>query len=139
MIAVITGGRDLYPNFAYIDESLSVLKVDGRFPPDLVIRLGACPTGVDLMVELFCIARGIKYQRYPAKWDLYGKSAGPIRNRDMIIGADICCSFPGGKGTADCRRAAKDAGVRVSIAQSEGILHANKIALYRRTVDAEQG
>lgn len=130
MIAVITGGRDIYPSFAYIDESLSVLKVDGKYPPTLLIRNGRCPTGVDLMLLLFCIARGIQYKLYPAKWHLHGDAAGPIRNKEMLLGADICCVFPGGAGTMNCRKTAKVLGVPVSMAQSPPILAANrKLAL----------
>jgi UDP-N-acetylmuramoylalanine-D-glutamate ligase len=51
---------------------------------------------------------------YPAKWDLHGKSAGPIRNQQMLdTGVDLVIAFPGGKGTAHMVSIAKKAGVKV--------------------------
>lgn len=126
MIAVITGGRDVYPSFAYIEEALGVLKRDGVFPTDLVVRDGNCPTGVDQMVLLFCIARGINYKLYPAKWHLHGDAAGSIRNKEMLLGADICCVFPGGAGTRNCRSTAKTLKVPVNLPQTPAILAANR-------------
>jgi hypothetical protein len=126
MIAVITGGRDVYPNMSYVEETLSVLKQDGVFPEDLLIRNGNCPTGVDLMVMLFCIANRIQYTLHPAMWHIHGNSAGPMRNRDMMPGADICIVFPGGAGTRNCRSAAKSCGVPVHLSTTPGVLAANR-------------
>jgi hypothetical protein len=41
-------------------------------------------------------------------WDRQGKAAGPIRNRQMLAQADVLIAFPGGKGTDDCIRAARE-------------------------------
>jgi len=41
--------------------------------------------GADKLSEFICRSLGITdIQRYDANWDLYGKAAGPIRNREMI-------------------------------------------------------
>ena len=44
-------------------------------------------------------------ERHPANWDRHGRSAGMIRNREMIaLGANICLAFPGPNsiGTIGC-------------------------------------
>lgn len=56
---------------------------------------------------------------FPADWDKFGNVAGPIRNKVMLEWAlatrmrVIVAAFPGGNGTADMCRIAKEAGVRV--------------------------
>lgn len=41
--------------------------------------------GVDELGEKWAFMRGIPIQRFRAKWDLYGKSAGAIRNNEMAF------------------------------------------------------
>ncbi len=49
-----------------------------------------------------------------AKWETYGKAAGPIRNREMLLNLPaLVVAFPGGKGTADMVRQAERAGIPV--------------------------
>lgn len=40
--------------------------------------------GVDALVLRWCKENGITYTRFKAEWNLYGKSAGPERNGEMI-------------------------------------------------------
>lgn len=82
----------------------------------LVLRHGAC-SGVDADAaewgEVMTRHRTITVEPHPARWEKHGKAAGPIRNRQMMEGADLCILFPGGRGTADCAKAAWAAGVEV--------------------------
>ena len=57
----------------------------------------------------------MKLKVYPADWELHGKSAGPIRNQQMLIEGkpDLVLAFPGGKGTAHMVSIAKKKGVKV--------------------------
>jgi hypothetical protein len=80
----------------------------------LVIIHGDCPEGLDTIVERWAVRRGYVPEQYPAKWDVYGKAAGPIRNQDMVNdGADMCLGFPlpDSRGTVDCMRRARLAGI----------------------------
>ena len=55
---------------------------------------------------------------HPADWDKYGKSAGPIRNQEMVnLGADLCLAFPLGesRGTRHCMSRAIDAGIPIVV------------------------
>lgn len=44
--------------------------------------------GVDTVGEWWATAREIPVRPFPANWDLYGLSAGPIRNEEMAKEAD---------------------------------------------------
>lgn len=53
---------------------------------------------------------------HAADWDAHGKAAGPIRNKMMVdLGADICVAFvsPSSKGTLNCMKLAKEAGIEI--------------------------
>jgi hypothetical protein len=58
---------------------------------------------------------GVKCVSVYAAWHDYGKAAGPIRNKRMLtdFAPDIVVAFPGGKGTADMVRQAKEREVEV--------------------------
>jgi hypothetical protein len=43
-----------------------------------------CARGADRMAEDWARLRDIPIQHFPANWDLYGKSAGPRRNQEML-------------------------------------------------------
>lgn len=43
--------------------------------------------GADTLAEQYARERGIKFTSFPAKWDVYGRSAGFIRNGEM---AEYC-------------------------------------------------
>ncbi len=80
-------------------------------------------TGADALAWQWAIERGIpedRRKRYEADWEEAGrlgnrKAAGPTRNRKMIcLGKpNVLVAFPGARGTADCVRQAKKAGVYV--------------------------
>jgi len=80
----------------------------------LEIVHGDCPEGLDAIVDRWALRRDYEPERHPAEWGVYGKLAGPIRNQEMVdLGADMCLGFPlsDSKGTVDCMRRAKLAGI----------------------------
>jgi len=84
-----------------------------EFPLDFIICGGA--TGADAMALQYAIEKNIEHHVFMANWVKHGRSAGPIRNQQMITEGkpDIVIAFPGGKGTADMVRRAKLCGVKV--------------------------
>lgn len=88
---------------------------DGE-PLPIILMHGACPTGVDRVVDKWAERNMIPTRRYPADWDKHGKAAGPIRNQMMVDKApNYMVAFPGGNGTRDCARRADEAGIQVFI------------------------
>lgn len=72
--------------------------------PDCVIEGGAW--GYDRCGRIWAKTHGIPYETYEADWDTHGKSAGMIRNQQMIDEGKptLAIGFPGGRGTADMKR-----------------------------------
>jgi len=77
--------------------------------PTLIIHGNA--NGADKIIgEYLCSTYCIPTVAVPADWKLNGKTAGPIRNRKMLIDwePDMVIAFPGGKGTTNMIEQAKD-------------------------------
>lgn len=53
--------------------------------------------GVDRLGEKWASEHGIKIERYPANWNLFGKSAGYKRNQQMAEAADALIAVWDGK------------------------------------------
>lgn len=74
--------------------------------------------GADRIAGALADRLGWPVDAHPADWDRYGRAAGTMRNRRMVeLGADVCLAFPlpGSRGTWDCVRRARAAGIGVVI------------------------
>lgn len=76
-----------------------------QLKPEVVIE-GECK-GADLLAKECAIELGIIVESYPANWQEYGKAAGMVRNKEMIIKGkpDLVVAFhnniDNSKGTKD--------------------------------------
>lgn len=94
---------------------------DNWLPSDLIIIEGGAK-GVDETAQDWAITNFVKdCLTFKADWDKYGKSAGYIRNKQMLDEGkpDLVVAFPGGKGTKMMIDLAKKAGVEVIIYEQE--------------------
>lgn len=84
-------------------------------PISVVIHGGA--KGADLLADKWAIVNNVPRMQFVPNWEDYGRAAGPIRNGEMLAKAkpNLVIAFPGGRGTADMVRQAKDANVEVVI------------------------
>lgn len=110
---LVTGGRDHTPSAAereWFLEQLRQLK-----PTEL--RHGDA-AGVDrACAELAAtVLPASSIRAYPADWRGHGLAAGPIRNGQMLEGADLPLVFPGGRGTVNALVHARKRKVRVAFA-----------------------
>lgn len=64
--------------------STPMLKLFKAFPSDTIIVEGEC-RGADVMAAELAPLFGFGVKPYPALWHKYGKSAGPIRNTQMLV------------------------------------------------------
>lgn len=100
-----TGGRTC-SNDSDVYCLLRVLNPDTVFVGDA--------DGLDRLVRTFCKHLNIPYTVFKADWGEHGRAAGPIRNKEMLqSGANILIAFPGGKGTENCVKQAKELGITV--------------------------
>jgi hypothetical protein len=108
---IVCGGRD----YAYRDHVFRVLDKIHVLRGISEIIQGECPTGADKFAREWAVNMGQEPTRCPARWDLYGKRAGPLRNRYMLtLKPDGVVAFDtGGPGTRDMITAAQEAGVPV--------------------------
>lgn len=94
MRLLIAGGR----GYIFKQEDIDLLDmIAEKVEIEIVITGGA--TGADAYGEQWAKARGIPTVIIPPDWAQYGKSAGPRRNKLMVLLCDTVVLFPGGKGT----------------------------------------
>lgn len=106
---IVTGGRD------YTDEATVKRVLDAVNPADIA-QGGA--GGADLLAAMWAVVTGTPLVSYRADWESYGRSAGPIRNQEMLADfkPDLVVAFPGGRGTAHMVKIAHAAGVPIVVA-----------------------
>jgi len=89
-----------------------------------IIQLRGCPTrvihggaqGADFFAGNWAREMAIECVSVPADWKTHGKAAGPLRNARMLndYQPKFVVAFPGGKGTADMVRRAREAEIGVA-------------------------
>lgn len=94
---------------------------DNWLPADIQIVTGGA-SGADKAAVDWAIVNWGTFREYPANWSQYGRAAGPIRNKEMLEKEkpDLVIAFPGGPGTRDMVRRAKEAGIEVIEYQYDG-------------------
>ena len=106
MRVLVCGGRD-YDDWGRMCEVLDGVKMS--------VLIEGCAAGADTLANRYAREHGIHIEHHPADWNKYGKAAGPIRNRQMLVEGkpDLVIAFPGGRGTANMVEQARNAGVPV--------------------------
>lgn len=116
---LICGGRNLNHADAWnalerdcLDAVAEKLRLPHKFT-FRVVHGGA--TGADSAAGDWAKSNGVKVTSYPANWKKHGKSAGPIRNKQMLdeCDPDIVVALPGGKGTANMVAQAEERNIPV--------------------------
>ena len=103
---LVCGGRR-YDDRAMVDFYLD------RLQPTSVICGGA--RGADTLACEWARANNVEYIVYMADWQQHGRSAGPIRNKQMLDeeSPDIVLAFPGLRGTANMVFQARNAHIPI--------------------------
>lgn len=92
---VVAGCRN-YKNYFKISRELKKYINNLGDDCEIIIVSGGA-SGVDALGEKFAKKHNFKVERYPAEWEKYGRSAGPIRNSKMAQAADGVIAFWDGK------------------------------------------
>ena len=86
MRVAIVGSRD-WDDWSALDKTL--LELDKT--KDVIVSGGA--RGVDSMAASLARKYGFQVVVHPADWDRNGRSAGYIRNEDIVLDSDIILAF----------------------------------------------
>lgn len=106
MKVLVCGGRN-YRDYVSLRDMVD------RFSPTWIINGGA--RGADTLASQYADEKGIPCAVVRAPWSTHGPSAGPVRNRWMLdLEPDWVIAFPGGRGTADMIRAAREKKIPVT-------------------------
>lgn len=109
MKILVCGGRDFTNKFLLNKVLSEYLKC----PIERIIEGGA--RGADALAADWAHHNNIPSSRYIANWNKYGRSAGTLRNKVMLDEGKptIVIAFPGGFGTANMIKQAKNAHIKV--------------------------
>jgi hypothetical protein len=111
MRVLVCGGRD-FGDYSLVCDTLNQLLPEINAGTTII---SGAARGADALGERWAHAARADLERYPADWEAHGRSAGPIRNRQMLVEGkpDLVVAFAGGKGTANMIKQARAAGVKV--------------------------
>lgn len=107
---LVCGGRD-FEDFSLVDKILNELRIEKE---DFIVIQGGAK-GADSLAWDWAYMNMLPCWRFPAKWKALGMSAGYIRNKQMLDEGkpDLVIAFPGGKGTANMVKQARERGIEV--------------------------
>jgi hypothetical protein len=112
MIVAVVGSRG-FSDYALLKEKLDYFAESNSV--SCVVSGGA--KGADSLAARWATERGIQLLEFLPDWEKHGKSAGVIRNSQIIEKADVCVAFWDGKsrGTAHSISLARSKGVRLLV------------------------
>ncbi len=111
-VVLVCGGRH-FADYGAVDRTLRALC------PCAIVHGGA--SGADGLAGSWAADNGVPEIRVPANWKRHGRAAGPLRNRWMLdfTLVDLVVAFPGGAGTANMIKQARERGIEVVLAGAE--------------------
>lgn len=84
---IIVAGSRTFTDYKLLEETLNKYVS----PNDTIIS--GVAKGADMLGIVYSYRHNIKIKRFPANWNLYGKSAGYKRNVEMANNADMLIAF----------------------------------------------
>jgi hypothetical protein len=110
MRVLVTGGRD-FSDRLLVERTLNSIHLN----QEITVLIHGAARGADELAGTWAYENHIIESVFPANWSKYGKSAGPIRNKQMLLEGmpDLVVAFPGGRGTANMVQQARNAGIPV--------------------------
>ena len=105
MKLAVIGSRD-FENTVMLNEILL------KHKDELTLIISGGSKGADTMAESWAKDNGVETLIFLPDWSKYGRSAGVVRNHDIIKSCDLCIAFWDGKskGTASGIRLCKKYG-----------------------------
>lgn len=121
MRLAVTGGRDHHPSATELKAFWSLFDDLGGTE----LHHGGC-RGVDQAVARSAAESrpALKVVEHLADWKTHGKQAGPLRNAFMLAQVEGLLVFPGGAGTENCERQARQRGIPIYRPTAEDLVQA---------------
>lgn len=115
MRVLVCGGRD-FNDYELLNRELNEIRFKDTNREFTAIIHGAA-RGADTLAGEYAERHGMDVLPFPASWNKHGKAAGAIRNTQMLVEGrpDLVVAFPGGKGTSNMIKQAREAGVKVYV------------------------
>jgi len=112
MRILVCGGRD------FTDEGWILRALEGIeeiFDRDITTVIEGGASGADRAGRHWAELQGRLVETFEADWEQHGRSAGPIRNKLMLIEGkpDLVLAMPGGAGTANMIKMARAADIPI--------------------------
>lgn len=118
---LVSGSRD-WDNMTIVSDTLRDAMIYLGVEPSSVTLVHGGARGLDSIAGTVAKNMGMQVEKHPAQWDAYGKSAGMIRNREMVeLGANLFIAFPLDKsvGTWGCLKEAQKSGMECWVVDSK--------------------
>lgn len=108
-ISMAVIGSRSFNNYEYLKNHLQFFDIS------LIISGGA--RGADSLARQYAMENGIPIKEFIPQWEIYGKSAGYIRNKEIVLHADEVIAFWDGKskGTQHSINIANEMGKPVTV------------------------
>jgi hypothetical protein len=116
----------IYGSRTWTDHA-AIKQVVGALPRDAIVIHGGA-RGADSLADDAAFLWGLERKVFRADWQRHGKAAGPIRNQAMIDEGQPTRAYgfrmPGeSRGTDDCTRRLKRAGIPVVVLSEDGSIY----------------
>lgn len=110
MRVIIAGCRNIF-NYQLVQEAVTA---SGFVPTEII---SGCAEGVDQLGEEWAKQHNVAVSRFSADWAIFGKSAGPIRNKQMASYAHALIALWDGvsRGTKNMIEQAIAKGLKVKV------------------------
>lgn len=115
MINIIVCGSRTFTNYSTLCAALDDFLQ--QFPNEQICIVSGCARGADALAIQYAEERNLQLLRFPANWKRYGRSAGMVRNGQMLNVADACFAFHDGesRGTAQMLRISRAKGIPTEV------------------------
>lgn len=114
--------RVIFSGSRYWKHETSVVDALMELDPDEWIVVHGAARGLDQLADIYARHLGFEVEAYPAKWDIYGRAAGMIRNQLMLSreNVQLVIAFPDperSKGTYGMIKIAEEADIDVVVVE----------------------
>jgi len=110
----IVGSREIR-DYDFVEKKFLELVSEKKLNLDEVIIVSGGAEGVDSLAQRIAKKYGLTIIIHYPRWSVWGRAAGPVRNRKIVADADVVLAIKGSKsrGTIDTIRKAREAGKEV--------------------------